>query len=245
MRFEKGDSTRLLWLDPNLGYRYEGEKVTPVRMRASRPLWRDAGPLALLTDKQHGTNECKVSFRRPDAIHSAFELHKTESTLDINVYGVRTDMKMKVFEWAKTRWSIPSNLGQSSRLGHLANNEIELAAQAEFALRNGIRALYPRGGEGNKSALGTTIDRCLRSYWQHLEYKFESLLSAFSAMDPDAPDDPALIRSTAQAWRDSILYIAKKQFELAAQDLDADSDALKRQVEARGKLHARLRKVLT
>ena len=244
MMFEKGDSTRLSWIDASLAYRYDKDKVTPVRMREGRPLWRDAGPLLLLNETEHGKDEKKVSFRRPDVVEQAFALTEAGEPVAIQVYGMRTDLKMKVFEWGRSAWSIPANLGRSTRLGSLVQREIERAEQAAFGLRNCIKALYPRQGAGNKEALGCIVGRSERVYWQHLELRFHPLMKAFAALEPSAPDDPHLIASAARNWREAIGAFAIQQFESAAQDMDADSDALERQVRARSRLNATLKKVL-
>ncbi len=245
MKFEKGDSTRLAWIDACLAYRYDKDKVRPIRMRENRPLWRDAGPLFLLNDSELGRDEKKVSFRRPDVVEQAFALTDAGDPLVIQVYGMRTDMKMKVFEWAKSAWSVPSNLGRSTRLGGLVQREVDRAEQAAYGLRGSIKALYPREGAGNKEALGTIANRCERMYWRRLESGFHPLMSAFAALSPDAPDDPALISTIAGNWCEAIRTFALEQFEFAARDMDADGDALERQVRARTRLKNTLRKVLS
>ncbi len=245
MKFDKGDSTRLTWIDASLAYRYDKDKPTPIRMRGNRPLWRDAGALSLLNEIEHGRDERKVSFRRPDVVEQAFALTRPDHPLTIQVYGMRTDMKMKVFEWVKSAWSVLSNLGRSTRLGSLVQQELDHAEQVAYGLRNAIKALYPREGAGNKNALGCIATRSERVFWQRLESSFQALMISFASLDPNAPDDPDLIASTAENWRKTIRSIAMKQFEKAAKDMDTDSDALKRQVQARTRLNNTLRKVLS
>ncbi|MBI4774287.1 MAG: type I-E CRISPR-associated protein Cse1/CasA [Deltaproteobacteria bacterium] len=255
MKFEKGDSTGLTWIDAGLGYRYDKDKVTPIRMRENRPLWRDAGPLLLLNELEHGRDKTKVSFRRPDVVEQAFALTDVGERLVIQIYGMRTDMKMKVFEWAKSAWSMPSNLGRSTRLGSLVHRELELADSAARWLRFAILALAPefereeRKPPGKRKAwdkrsIRNLADRCERAYWQHLEFSFHPLMKAFAALDPNAPDDPSLIATTARDWRKSIRRLAIEQFEVLAEDMDADSDALERRVRARTRLNNNFRKVL-
>lgn len=245
MKFEKGDSTRLQWIDSNLAYRYTNKKVSPIRMRENRPLWRDAGPLMLVSDSDFGHNDDRISFRRPDVVAHSFSLLDGNQQLLIQFYGMRTDMKMKVFEWVKFTWSVPASLGVSTRLGSIIQLELERAEKAAFFLRVCIRELCPRQGASNNAALGTICDRSERTYWQHLEAQFHPLMDAFATMDPDAPDNPNLIAEAAKEWRDSIRRLASDQFELAAKDMDADGDALQRQVNARTKLNNKLRKVLS
>lgn len=245
MNFEKGDSTRVNWIDASLAYRYDKDNVRPIRMRENRTLWRDSGPLLLLNEGEHGRNEKKVSFRRPDVVEQAFGITDSGDPLVIQVYGMRTDMKMKVFEWAKSAWSVPSKLGRSTRLGSLVQRELNRAEQVAYGLRTCIKALYPREGAGNKKALGTIADRSERAYWQQLENSFHPLMSAFAALNPDAPDDPDIIATTASDWCKSIRSFALEQFEFAAEDMDTNGDALERQVHARTRLNNTLRKVLS
>ncbi len=245
MKFEKGDSTRLTWIDSSIAYRYVKDKVTPIRMRENRPLWRDAGPLVLLNEGEHGRQEKKISFQRPDVVEQAFALVDSGAPLVIQIYGMRTDMKMKVFEWAKSSWSVPPKLGLSTRLGSLIQQEFDRAEDVAYGLRSSAKLLSPGVGSRNKEALMTIINRCERMYWQRLEEHFHPLMEAFAALDPNAPDDPALIAAAAHDWRKAIGRLAREQFELAAKDMDTDSDALERQVRARSSLNKKLRKVLS
>lgn len=246
MSFERGDSTRLAWIDASVAYRYEKDKVTPVRLRENRPPWRDAGPLLLLREdvSGRGTGDKKIAYRRPDVVQQAFELSRDDTDLVIHVYGMRTDMKMKVFEWTKSTWSVPSKLGRSTRLGLLVHHELQRAERAAGCLRSSIKTLYPRRDAANREAPGAIADRCERAYWQRLESSFYPLMSAFAALDPDAPDNPDIIAATAKDWRDAIRSLAIEQFEVAAADMDADSDALERQVRARTRLNNQLKEVL-
>ena len=245
MKFEKGDSTRLAWIDSSLAYRYEKDKVTPVRMREARPLWRDAGPLLLLSQKTTGSGEEKVAYQRPDVVAQSFEVIPSASAVRIAAYGMRTDMKMKVFEWTKATWSVPARLGRSTRLGIVVSAQLDLAKTIADALRDAIKHLYPRDGQGNKAALGCIVSRSERSYWQRLESKLQPLMNAFAELDVNAPDDPALIPGTVKPWHEAISGLASEQFEMAAQDMDSDSDALERQVRARSRLLASLKKHLS
>lgn len=245
MKFSRGDSTRFTWIDPNLGYRYDKDKITPIRMRTARPIWRDAGPLLLLSQKNSGNSLDKVAYQRPDVIQQMFEISEAAYICKIVAYGMRTDMKMKVFEWVRCSLAVPSRLGASTRLGTVVNAELELADKAAYALSSSIKQLYPREGAGNKSALGALAGRSERAFWQQLESRFYPLMAAFAALNEDAPDDLELIKATAQPWRNAIERIAKEQFEFTAKDMDADSDALERQVRARLYLQNALRKHLS
>ena len=176
MLFQAGDSTRLTWTDPNLAYKYEGEGQTPVRMRAGRPLWRDAGPLALLNRSVYKAQEGKVEYRRPDVVEDAFAA--MQGPLRIRVYGMRTDLKMKVFEWSVADLVVPSEVGRSARVGAQVQRWLDCAELAGRSVRNALRNLYPREGAGNKAALGRTVEGAERGYWLALEPEFGALMRA-------------------------------------------------------------------
>ncbi len=245
MRFAKGDSTRFRWIDANLAYQYEGARVTPVRMRENRSLWRDAGAFFLLNDLQHGRDNARVLFKRPDVIENAFALDRHDLPSRVQLYAMRTDMNMKVFEWQKAVWAVPPALGRSTRLGAIVVQELERAEKAAWALRVSIKALFPREGPGAREALAGIADRCERAYWQAMESRFASLLRYVAALDPDAPDDPEVVTKATSEWREAISDVATEQFEFAAKDMDSDGDALERLVKARGRLMANLRRALS
>ncbi len=241
----KGLGALLGWKDPSCAvFAGDDAKLRHLRFEEARPLWLDAGPLSFYSGgsmRRWGNKEW--AFVRPQVIDNALAARSGEDQ-QIRFYAWRTD-QAKVFEWVRAQWSIPSRLGQSTRLGSLVQHELDRAERAAYALRGSIKALYPREGAGNRDALRCIGDRCERAYWQHLEYGFHPLMSAFAALDPDAPDDPALIAATAKDWREAVRTLALEQFELAAKDMDADADALERQVHARTRLNNTIRKVLS
>lgn len=247
MRFAQGDrtSTRFSWIDPNLAYEYGASGARPVRMRKNRSLWRDAGPLFFLDDLQHGRNESKVLFKRPDVIESAFALGRDDLPVRVQLYAMRTDMKMKVFEWHKAVWRVPPALGRSTRLGAVVFKELERAERCAWALRAAIRRLARRDGERGPSGLGAVADRCERAYWQALESKFALLLKSVADLGPDGPDSPEAVAEATAEWRETIRTSASEQFEFAAKDMDTSGDALQQVVRARVRLMADLRRALS
>lgn len=248
MKFIKGDSTRLpkSWIDPNLGYAHKKDDADPVRMRENRPLWRDAGPLSFLRGHTRGEGEKRVVYQMPDVVKDAFSLSGPGAAVQLKAYGLRIkDLKMKFEEWARVDWSIPSQLGRSERLGSRAQMEYEAAENVAYGLRNSLKMLYPRDGSSNKNALGSIIDRCECGYWTGVESEFQSLLWAFADLEPEAVDDPARVAEAASSWRRSVKESAMREFELVAEDMDANGDALERQVRARSRLYIQLKKVLS
>ncbi|MDX9803966.1 MAG: type I-E CRISPR-associated protein Cse1/CasA [Dehalococcoidales bacterium] len=237
VKFEKGDSTRFSWIDANLAYRYDKNGARPMRMQDKKPLWRDIGPLLLLNKGEYARGDNKISFKRPDAVEQALQLANKGSHLMIKAYAMRTDMKMKVFEWTKSYISIPPKLGLSSILGSHIQFELDMAEKAAWYLRKAIRSLSPHEVSTPLVAL---TDRCERTYWQRLEPHFYPLMEAFSLLD-ETNLTTEIVANTTQDWRNKICSLIREQFEVAAKDMDSDSSALKRQVEARGRLNYKLK----
>jgi len=242
IKFEEGDRTRLEWIDPNIAYIYRKDKVSPVRMKENRPLWRDAGPLLLLNDELAKTAGKDSGYSRPDVIELSFKLFDEASELNVNLYGMRTD-NAKVFEWMKSYLSVPSKLGRNTRLGSLVHEEIELASSIARDLRYAIKLIYPRKGEKAKSPFETLIIRTERMYWFKMETEFDSLMSWFNDLPHDAPDNPELIRKARANWREAMKNNAQEQFAIATEDMDTDSEIIMRRVNAENYLFKKLRRI--
>lgn len=254
-RFESGDRTRFEWIDPNVAYSYGDRNARPIRMEENRSIWRDAGPLYLLENTSSGRGSNRSEFRRPDVVQSAFEILNDRRSIRILAYGMRAD-KAKVFEWTRSVFLVPSALGRHTRLGACVQLELERSEEIAKELREAILRLSPefeieekklqnKRKSMDKRSIRYIADRCERAYWQLLEPSFYSLMENFSRLDPNAVDDPNIVATAANDWRETIRELATEQFESAAADMDADSDALERHVRARSRLYNRLREVLS
>ena len=243
------------WIDPNLAYKWGDKGAEKVSMQKNRALWRDAGALALLTGRELGGGNDKVSIRRPDVVEQAYSLIHRDESLHLRVYGLRAK-QANVFEWISSDLQIPAVIGKTTRLGDRVEQELQIAESSARALRSAILRLTPefereeqkspgKRKAWDKRSIRSIADRCERTYWQRLESHFLPLMNAFASLDPNAPDDPERIASTAKDWRGAVRTLAVEEFESAAKDMDADSDALERQVNARSRLNSTLRKVLS
>lgn len=242
------------WIDPNLAYRWREKGIDKVTMRMNRPLWRDAGALALLPTGELGKGAGKVSVRRPDVVENIIETLGSHESLRIRAYGLR-GKQANIFEWASSELRIPAKLCKTTRLGIIIENELQLADFGGRNLHSAILRLSPefdrevrkpigKRKKWDKRSIKNLADRCERAFWQRLESSFHPLMSTFAELDPNAPDDPDLIAATARNWREAILNLALEQFESAAEDMDADSDALERRVRAQNRLINALREAL-
>jgi CRISPR type I-E-associated protein CasA/Cse1 len=250
---ETGLKALAFWKDPSCAI-FEGDgKTRHLRLQTSRPLWLDAGPLSLLAEGSVKRGKNDWVFVRPEVVSTALSAEQG-GNLRVRFYGWRTD-QAKVYEWIVCQWAVPSKLALSLRLGSLVHLELQRAESAARALHTGVLGLAPEFEREEKKVrnrkawdkreMRGLADRCERAYWQRLEPEFRPLMAAFAALEPDAPDDLELVQATAAGWRKAIRSNALEQFESAARDMDADGDALERQVKARNRLTFRLKEVLS
>jgi len=238
MHFSPGASSGFLWTDPNVPYRITSEKVTPLRPKEGRELWRDTGPISLLQDKDYESHHGRgiVRFNRPVIMTQFAHMASTgllpcRPKLDLVAYGMRTDLNMKVFEWQREALAVPVPLLSRSSLCAEAQRASEQAEAVASAIAQCARAVYPRGGADNRAGFGRRIAAAHRRYWADLRSDFETLLWALAALPVHASIDEA--QPCLRHWRDRLWQVGMAALEQAIGDLDTDAALLARQVHAR------------
>lgn len=229
MKFAPGWSTRFTWIDPNAAYRIGTERVI-LRSREGREVWRDCGPLALLRDTADSGR--KTRFERPAivsqlALLRGDDLLQRGKPLDLAIYGMRTDMKMKVFEWHKERLSLPVRLAWDQLDASEAQDAMELAEEVAYAVRRGVKTTYPREGKGNDAAFQSLCDAANKAFWRDLRASYDALLHVLAQADSDQARGQA--RSD---WRNTLRAQGWKTLREAIDDLDGDAELLRRQTNA-------------
>jgi CRISPR system Cascade subunit CasA len=234
MKFIAGDSTRFDWRDPNCAYRFTDDGAIICRVREGRVLWRDTAPLTLQK------KERKIA-ARPKVLDQLEKLHLKQDEIQIQLFGLRTDMKMKIFEWQREKLTLPMSLLQNAVV---FEEEIQLwLSQAEssaFSFRIAIKNAYPRDGQGNKSAFQTRIDYSERLYWNKIRQDFDGLIRQLSKLETSNIEIRQPLR---EQWRKTLERQARAAFETAANDLDINNHALERIVRARRGLEIGLKRV--
>jgi len=238
MKFTAGASCDFAWQDPAIPYRYGNKGPLPLRPQEGREIWRDTGPLAMLRHGDFESKEGKVRFERPTLV-SQFEqlldgdILPSRARLQLAVYGMRTDMKMKVFEWQAARLALPAALVQRKRLAEEAQRGMERADSVAYHLGQAIKRLAPREGKGNKQALETLIAESRRVYWADLHGAYEQLLSELNAVPHDEATIDTELAACRTHWDAAVQRIAHNVLKDAINDLDTNGAMLKRQVQAR------------
>jgi hypothetical protein len=199
-------------------------------------VWRDIGPLALLQARDYGKEE-PVRFERPRLVDQFAQLVQDGVLpkglpLRLTVYGLRTDMNAKVFEWQKERLApVPAPLLWQSDLHRTAQEEIERAGSVAYELARAIKRMYPRDANGNKSGFDVLIGQAQRQFWAALRSDYETLLERLAPLEPD--EDAEAVAAARAAWHQRVRTVARDTLSAAIDDLDTDARAIERQVRTR------------
>lgn len=242
MRFARGASGGFAWTDPNVAYRIAAGGATPVRPREGHELWRDTGPLALLRQTDHGTGAGRVCFTRPVVVDQFVELTRRgvlspRPELRLTVYGLRTDLRMKVYEWQRESLALPVPLLWRSAVRAEAQQAMEEAESVAAALRFAVRVACPRPS-GAAAARAAAAERTL---WRDLRPHYQALLETLAGIPDDTPEEGRDERR--RPWRQQLRRLASGALDGALGGLDVSAAALIRQTRARVSLHDALRRL--
>ncbi len=231
MKFAPGFGAGFEWIDPNCAFRIAEERLI-LRPRDKREVWRDTGPLALLRQKSWQSKNGKVAFERPAIITQLGELISErilspDHPLSLAVYAVRTDLKMKTFEWVREILHLPFPLLQGRRAAIEAQGALEDAESVAFALRRAIKMSYPREGKGNDAAFAMLAAASEKGFWRELRPHFDDFLEFLARPHPDAARE-----QERQEWRDRLGKVGWEAITLALDDMDGNGVALERQTAA-------------
>lgn len=236
MKFAPGASCDFAWRDPNVPYKVTKDGPLVLRPQEERAVWRDTGPLALLQARDFSGEE-PVRFERPRLVDQFAQLVqdgvlKKGLPLRLTVYGLRTDLKMKVFEWHKERLTpVPAPLLWQTDLHRTAQQEMERAGSAAYEVGRAIKRMYPRDANGNKSGFDVLIGQAQRQFWAALRSDYEALLERIAPLEPDEDDEA--VAAAREAWHQRVRTVARDTLSAAIDDLDTDARAIERQVRTR------------
>ena len=238
MRFTAGAACDFAWQDPNVPYKITDKGPMVLRPQEGKELWRDTGPLLLLEQGDFTSEKGSVQFARPRIV-AQFDVLINEGILNsdsictVTAYGMRTDMKMKVFEWQRECLRLPAKmLGRQSLRTH-AQQAMELADSVSYFLKQAIKHVYPRDGAGNNAAFDTLIDQSQRQFWQQLRAQFDILLDRLVELPSDPVAYDTELAETRIWWQQVLGSLGTKVLNEAIGELDTDAEAMRRQVGAR------------
>lgn len=244
MQYCAGASCGFHWTDPSVPYRITEKGSTVMRLQDGRDIWRDIGPFALLNDKAYESPNTRIRFTRPLLIDQFQHIiqdqcFSADKSITLTMYGMRTDMKMKVFEWRKEMLTIPISLISRSASALFLQELIEEADKVEYILKRTLKHLYPKDAVGNPKGLNTLIDDAIHQYWFDLRLEYDDILHRLGASSIEVqPEDRLTIQDE---WRREIRRTARQAFDNSTEDLDTYGDSIQCLIEARLMLNKTLK----
>lgn len=232
MKFIAGascDFTNGGWRDPSVPYKIDDKGPKVMRPQEGKEIWRDTAPLALLNERSGSEKQ----FRRPQIIEQwaqmVQEKYIATGPLRLKLYGMRTDLKMKVFEWHAEPMTLPCALALDEEYGRRVLGEMQRADSIAYALKRAIQKTYKREGKGNAKAFDDLTAYAQRQFWSESHRAWNTLLDRMAALPPMDEADWADVQ---RAWWAELKEKGEAALTAAIGGLDTDAEALRRQVDA-------------
>jgi len=226
MVYEMGESRpdgAAFWNDPFAAYRLPtGEASgapTPVRPVEGRAVWREFAVLFLPQATE--TVAGKLKYQRPTIIDQIEQVvaeipERAADLIPFQTVGLRTDMKMKIFEWESSGFLMTPRVLNDPQTG------IKIAAGLDFAWKcEGIlKSMYARYFSGPSPTYpdaapvkgpAAVRGRMAQQYWRRLGDAFRAWVLRFG---PSADLDALF-----EAWLDEVIAVGNQTFREAAEQL--------------------------
>ncbi|MBE7467831.1 MAG: type I-E CRISPR-associated protein Cse1/CasA [Anaerolineae bacterium] len=228
MIYEMGESRpddAAWWRDPFAAYRppKEGEQPTPIRPVEGRAIWREFVALFLPVNRDHRPvilNQLTDS----DRIRNVLP-YSRDAPIPLRIIGVRTDMKMKTFEWQESGFDVPPRLLTDPDSAKYVEKSLEFARQCDNISKSVFDKWFEKRFQSVKTAMS-------QQYWQQLGQTFHHHIQQYSAQ----ADAEALLR----AWLQQTIRQAIAAFQAAVETLPDDGHTLRQRIEAVNRCRAGL-----
>lgn len=226
MHFSKGDGCDFAnWRDPNVAYVSNKDKTSPLRPREDREPWRDVEALLLLQDK--ATTSGRM-VERPRVVSQLAELRQEGNaaarTMSLRLIGMRTDLKMKVFEWMAEDLTLPVPIAPNERLYATLVRATATADAIGRALGVAITNATRRESFDHRDLARSLTIPAARRYWSALDDAFRECAARISNRDP--LDEGLLIEQDEHEWNARCARTARTAFQSAVDRLSRNADQL-------------------
>lgn len=208
------------WQDPFAAYytRKDSPAPLPIRPREGHALWREFAALFLPQDSAQTSSRIRPSIiDQLETLHDGLPIDPT-SRFPFRAVGLRTDMKMKIFEWESSGFQITPRLLADPAVSLRIEHALEFAEQAAATLKRMYRLYFSGSGTradafGSPHVKGSNAlrDQMLTRYWQRLGEVFLGWISRFW-MGTDADDllaewTMSVVETCAIVFRDTTQHL--------------------------------------
>jgi CRISPR system Cascade subunit CasA len=227
MIYEMGESRPKdapFWFDPFAAYRIREEKEpVPIRPVAGKALWREFASLFLPSPDE---DNAKGRTQPPSVL---YQLANENIRGDLHIYpfrciGMRTDMRMKVFEWLDAGFGVPISLLHDYEGGGEVRQAIDFATDCAGIISRTFRQTF--GGESKKTERHKSLRyRMTDAYWTALAAPFRGFVLKVAAPET---------QPTAQlTWVNHVVEEAKAAFNTHSEMVGSDAASLRQRVTGR------------
>lgn len=235
MVYEMGESRpkdAAFWRDPFAAYRVnDGKEPRPIRPYEGRAAWREFAGLFLPQAEQRALYRPAV-ISQLEALGDELPYGDT-APIPFQTVGLRTDGKMKIFEWERSGFLVPSSVLSDPLTGQRVASGLEFATKCAAIIDRTFRDYF--GGDGKSERHLALRKRLAQAYWEQLAPIFSEFILALGATKE--LDEPF------HQWLDSVQSTAMKQFDIFAALVGRDAVSLRKRVEAVSHNRARLYKL--
>lgn len=244
MYFGKGDSCDFAnWRDPNVAYTSGKDKTSPLRPREDREPWRDVDALLLLQHRGHGS---KRTVERPRVVTQLALLREEGSALarsmKVRLIGMRTDLKMKVFEWLAQDLVLPLPIAPNERQYNTLVRLVSSADAVQRALASAITNATRRPAFDHRDLARSLVVPAGRRFWGSLDQPFRATAAAIAGRDPGS--EGARLEEDEHEWKARCARMAQREFQSAVERLAHNACQLIATERARAGLDRYLARVL-
>ncbi len=219
MVFKMGESRpkeSAFWRDPFAAYNIRKDKVIPIRPRDGKAAWREFSGLFL--SQNEGNTQYRPSIIGQLEVVQGETPYNDATPYPFQVVGLRTDMKMKIWEWEISGFLVPPMVLSDADSAIKIQNAITFAEECEFRV---LRRMYKQHFSGEskqhpdaKPIKGSTAvyTQMLHAYWQQLGDAFHDWIMRFT---PDAD-----VEEIFEAWLQTVIRTGESTFRHAANQLN-------------------------
>jgi CRISPR system Cascade subunit CasA len=220
------------WFDPFAAYRIRDKKgPVPIRPREGKALWREFASLFLPSPADEGT---KQRTQPPSVLYQLAEegLRDEVDIYPFRCIGMRTDMRMKIFEWLDAGFDVPTSLLKDYEGSDEVRQGIDFATDCAGIISYTFRKSF--GGDGKNEHHESLRHRMTDAYWAALSAPFRDFVLGVAETD-DRED-------ARHTWVDRVVAEGQAAFKTYSEMTGSDAVSLRKRVTGRRICDIRLNK---
>lgn len=218
------------WFDPFVAYYIRDKKgPVPLRPQEGKAIWREFASLFLPCPG----DESEEYTKPPSVLYQLAECNL--GNVDIYPFrciGMRTDMRMKVFEWLDVGFDVPTSLLHD----YEGSDEVRLAIDFANGCAGIISHTFQKclGGEGKDEHHKSLRHRMIDDFWTALAHPFRDFVLAAA--------EPNTRASARLRWIDRVVAEGKEAFKTYSNMIGSNASSLRKRVIGRRNCNIRLYK---